>query len=337
MPHTDYVVNLAIVKCSMGTLPLPFLVTSQVVHLVNNVLAVATELDRAPLVNIPCFGICQQLTKLASGVPTPCVPVPTGWKGANPARKIMGLKPLLEKATCQCGLGGTISFQSSGQKGLAKYQTGPNFTMLQAGQKEPGKKGVWTKELNKTPLEPDHEYLVDNYLYSTDSQGRVVKVCGDLAQKQEERRNEYQQKESVRKKDGQGNVHFKKDKRKPGTKQLKLQNGQLNSKFKPDKRQKQQQREYMDDGGHLLAAMFDGAGEQINYVAMASTLNQAGGGWYDMEQIFKSALDGDNPPPEYPKEVEVEIDIIYGVDKRPVGFQVEYWIDGINRIERFTN
>ncbi|MDJ0364704.1 DNA/RNA non-specific endonuclease [Hymenobacter sp. H14-R3] len=330
MPHTDYVVNLAIVKCSMGTLPLPFLVTSQVVHLVNNVLAVATELDRAPLVNIPCFGICQQLTKLASGVPTPCVPVPTGWKGANPARKITGLKPLLEKATCQCVLGGTISFQSSGQVGAARFQTGPNFIMLAAGSV-----GGWNKVLNQ-PLAPDHEYLVDNYLYSTDSQGRVAKVRGDL-EDQEHKRHPTQQMASVRLKDGQHNTAFVADPRAKGTKLAKLRNGQPNPAFVPDPRQPQQQREFSDDGGHLLASLFNGPGEQFNYVPMASSLNQAGGGWYQLEQEWKQALRGRNPPPPLPKKVDVEIELQYATDKRPTGFNVRYWIDGKKKKRFFPN
>ena len=314
MPHTDYVVSLALAKCSMGTLPLPLPVTSQPLHLVGG-LAVATELDLAPLVNIPCFGICQQLTKLASGVPTPCMPVPTGWKGANPARKIMGLKPLLEKATCQCALGGTVSFQNSGQFGPAKFQTGPNFIMLTAGSV-----GGWNKDLNKNPLEPDHEYLVDNYLYSTDAAGRVVKVRGDL-ENQERDRYPSQQSSSVPKKDGQANPQHQP---KPAAPQ-------------PDTRPLMERRRYTDDGGHLLASMFNGPGEQINYVPMAMSLNQAGGDWYKMEQVMKEALRGRNPPPPYPKKVEIEIAIVYGADKRPTDFNVNFWIDKIKKKRSFTN
>ena len=303
MPHTDYVVNLALAKCSMGTIPLPLPVTSQLLHTVNG-LAVATELDLAPLLNIPCFGLC----KMKTAVPPPgnlCLPVPTGWNGANPARKIMGLKPLLEKATCQCGMGGTVSFQSSGQLGPAKFQTGPNFIMLTAGNATDG----WNKQLNKVPLEPDHEYLVDNYLYSTDSQGRVVKVRGDL-ENQERDRYPSQQSRSVPRKDGQGNPQRQP---KPATPQ-------------PDARTLMERRRFTDDGGHLLASMFNGPGEQINYVPMAMRLNQAGGEWYKMEQELKTALRGTTPPPPHPKPVDVEITMIYGVDKRPRGFQVKCWI-----------
>ncbi|WP_052732762.1 DNA/RNA non-specific endonuclease [Hymenobacter terrenus] len=316
MPHTDYVVSLALAKCSKGTLPVPLPVTSQPLHLVGG-LAVATELDIAPLVNIPCFGICQQLTKLASGVPTPCVPVPTGWKGANPARKIMGLKPLLEKATCACALGGTVSFQSSGQLGPAKFQTGPNFLMFTAGSV-----GGWNKALNKTPLEPNHDYLVDNYLYSTDADGRVVKVRGDLEDAERDRYPS-QQSASVPKKDGQANAQHQ---AKPAAPQ-------------PDTRPMLARRRYTDDGGHLLAAMFNGPGEQINYVPMDMDLNQAGPNtWYAMEQEWKNTLRGGNPPPPRPQKVDVEINIVYAASKRPVGFEANFWIgNGARQRRRFRN
>jgi hypothetical protein len=71
--------------------------------------------------------------------------------------------------------------------------------------------------------------------------------------------------------------------------------------------------------------MFNGPGEQINYVPMAMSLNQAGGGWYAMEQEIKSELRGGNPPPPAPKPVDIEINISYAANKRPVGFQVTFW------------
>ncbi len=95
-------------------------------------------------------------------------------------------------------------------------------------------------------------------------------------------------------------------------------------------------RRYTDDGGHLLAAMFNGPGEQINYVPMAMSLNQAGGEWYKMEQVMKEALRGSNPPP-YPKKVEIEIAIVYGADKRPTDFNVNLWIDKVKKKRSFSN
>lgn len=288
MPHTDYVVNLALAKCSMGTIPLPLLVTSQQQHIVNG-LAVATELELAPIVNIPCFGVC----KVKAAVPPPgnlCLPVPTGWKGANPARKITGLKPLLKKATCQCGIGGTVSFQSSGQMGPAKFQTGPNFLMFTSGNKD-----GWNSELNKVPLEPNHEYLVDNYLYITDGNGRVVKVHGDLENNKKDR-YEYEQGKAGRPIAAGG-----------------VKDGKSG-----------------DQGGHLIACIFNGPGEQINYLPMTERLNKSD--WKRMENAW--AREVKKTPPS---KVDVEIEAIYGADDRPVGFKVRSWINEIRQPDRSFN
>ena len=129
---------------------------------------------------------------------------------------------------------------------------------------------------------------------------------------QERDRYPSQQGSSVAKKDGQANPDRQP---KPAAPQ-------------PDTRTQMQRRRFTDDGAHLLASMFNGPGEQINYVSMAMSLNQAGGEWYRMEQKLKEALRGKNPPPPYPQSVEVEIEIAYGTDQRPLGFNVTHWIDG---------
>ncbi|PHV29502.1 hypothetical protein CSQ93_05395 [Janthinobacterium sp. BJB426] len=71
-----------------------------------------------------------------------------------------------------------------------------------------------------------------------------------------------------------------------------------------------------DEGGHLIGAQFDGAGEKINLVPMNSSLNQ--GQWKAMEQTWAAALkDG--------KKVSVDIRPTYvGADVRPTAFVVEY-------------
>jgi hypothetical protein len=137
---------------------------------------------------------------------------------------------------------------------------------------------------------------------------------------QERDRHLSQQTSSVPKKDGQANPDH----------QPKLAAPQ------PDDRTLMERRRFTDDGGHLLASMFNGPGEQINYVPMATSLNQAGGGWYAMEQEIKSELRGGNPPPPAPKPVDIEINISYAANKRPVGFQVTFWVtepDGTIREE----
>ncbi|WP_062270714.1 DNA/RNA non-specific endonuclease [Endozoicomonas arenosclerae] len=152
---------------------------------------------------------------------------------------------------------------------------------------EPGEKGSWNKALNGE-LKPNHKYQVGPYLYETDDNGRVNRVSGELDLTKRDR-NTYQQGKA-------GKAEGIKD-------------GLTD-----------------DDGGHLIASIFDGPGEQINYLPMNSNLNR--GGWKRMENKWAEALKDD--PPDNPKKiVKVNIEAIYdGDDKRPEAFEVEYWIDG---------
>ncbi|OAI41312.1 hypothetical protein AYO40_03390 [Planctomycetaceae bacterium SCGC AG-212-D15] len=76
---------------------------------------VATVMDFAPVANVVPFGICQQLTKMASGVPTPCVPAPTGpWMPGSLVESILGLKVLTADSQLICGVGGQISIKMPG-------------------------------------------------------------------------------------------------------------------------------------------------------------------------------------------------------------------------------
>lgn len=70
-----------------------------------------------------------------------------------------------------------------------------------------------------------------------------------------------------------------------------------------------------DDGGHLIASSLGGAGDRINIVPQASTLNR--GDWKAMENELRNALkDG--------KSVSVKINVGYpaGSGVRPNEFQV---------------
>lgn len=148
---------------------------------------------------------------------------------------------------------------------------------------EPGSKGSWNKALNGK-LEPSHKYKVGEHLYETDEHGRVNRVSGELDLTKRDR-NTYQQGKSAEEggiKDGLAN----------------------------------------DDGGHIIASVLDGAGEQINYVPMDSNLNR--GAWKQMENVWVKALKGPTP-----QDVKVDIQPVYeGESKRPVVFSVKYWIDG---------
>jgi hypothetical protein len=84
-----------------------------------------------------------------------------------------------------------------------------------------------------------------------------------------------------------------------------------------------------DEGGHLIGHQFKGAGEQINYVPMKESLNQ--GAWKKMEMDWAKDL-------EAGKNVRVDIRNVYeGASKRPVGLEVDYWIDGVKNSKVFIN
>lgn len=75
-----------------------------------------------------------------------------------------------------------------------------------------------------------------------------------------------------------------------------------------------------DEGGHLIASIFNGPGEKLNLVPMDGNLNK--GVWKQMENTWANALkDG--------KQVNVKIEPVYtGENKRPESFSVTYSIDG---------
>ena len=139
-------------------------------------------------------------------------------------------------------------------------------------------------------LEPNKIYKVDDYSYFTDEAGRVNKVSGELKLETKDR-NVYQQGKSVDIKDG----------------------------IKGD-----------DQGGHIIARVFNGPGEQINYVPQTAKLNN--GEWKSMEKKWKDALSEG-------KKVEIDIQIIYDSNsKRPKRFEVKSIIvdkKGIQEIKKY--
>lgn len=110
-----------------------------------------------------------------------------------------------------------------------------------------GTTGGWNKTVNKHPLEPNKQYVSQNLneKYITDANGRVNEVNINSISANTVPANGYQRRKAVTAKGG-------------------------------DKTN--------DQGGHLLAARFGGAGEQINLVPMKKSINQSGGTWYQMEQ-----------------------------------------------------
>ncbi|WP_052732876.1 DNA/RNA non-specific endonuclease [Hymenobacter terrenus] len=109
----EYVVTGALLQCSQGTIPGLFKATPRKTKVMG--LMVGTEVDKAPLVNIPSFGICKKLTQAAGGSPIPCVPACAAWQKTYPAR-MGGAKPLLKMSCATCSAGqGKVEFMMSGQ------------------------------------------------------------------------------------------------------------------------------------------------------------------------------------------------------------------------------
>ena len=81
-----------------------------------------------------------------------------------------------------------------------------------------------------------------------------------------------------------------------------------------------------DDGGHLIASALGGAGDRVNIVPQASTLNR--GEWKAMENELAGYL-------KEGKSVSVQIEVGYpdGGGVRPDSFLVEANINGV--IKRF--
>jgi hypothetical protein len=311
---------------------------------------IGTELDFIPLFNVMPFGTpCKILTQAASGVPVPCVPFPTPWQGAHPGFLTLGRKLLLNSSYSYCVFGGKIEFATSGQ-GTASLGSAALFgtaapPVLPTGPVlvlAPGDKTVgWTSELNKAPLAPNAKYLVGTYLYETDADGRVVKTRGVLNLQAHER-NETEQNASVRLKNGRANPAYLPDRRTARQKKKTLKNGLPNPGFRPDQRSNLQKRAFVDDGGHLYGAQFNGPGEQINYVPQHMDLNQRrknAQNWYAMEEEWAKEL-SKTPPSHVYTETELKYPTASGnslnqQSMRPGLLRAKYWVDGQDTTKRF--
>ncbi len=75
-----------------------------------------------------------------------------------------------------------------------------------------------------------------------------------------------------------------------------------------------------DEGGHLIASIFNGPGEKLNLVPMDGSLNKRE--WKKMENLWANELRNG-------KKVQVKIEPVYtGTNNRPDSFNVIYSIDG---------
>ena len=84
-----------------------------------------------------------------------------------------------------------------------------------------------------------------------------------------------------------------------------------------------------DQGGHLIASIFNGPGDRLNLVPMDGNFNM--GAWRSMESKLADALKAG-------KSVEVKIQVEYAAgSQRPTKFIVEHTIDGKTTQEFFRN
>lgn len=84
-----------------------------------------------------------------------------------------------------------------------------------------------------------------------------------------------------------------------------------------------------DEGGHLIAASLGGAGDKINIVPQAATLNR--GDWKAMENSLRDDLAAG-------KQVSVSIEVVYPFDGglRPSSFVVTSFADGERTVRKFS-
>jgi ABC-type transporter Mla subunit MlaD len=128
-----FVPNGVMLMCNGGVAPGRLNVIPKNVMLDGQIFA--TELDTMPFVNIPSFGACQRLRYCP-----PCMPAPTGWKDVcDDGVKVMGARPLLEKSTNSCAIGGKITIMFVPPGGFSGSFTGitpsglPDMSALSGG------------------------------------------------------------------------------------------------------------------------------------------------------------------------------------------------------------
>lgn len=108
MEELEYITKGALMMCDQGGAPDFFKPSFNTKVRIHGCL-VATNMDALPVANIPSFKIC----KITGG---PCIPasIPMTWQNTWQV-KVKHTNTLIGKSTCQCPIGGTIEFMSSGQ------------------------------------------------------------------------------------------------------------------------------------------------------------------------------------------------------------------------------
>ena len=113
----------AMLKCSFGITPSPFMVVDPMRPLVQNK-PIGNIMDIKPMVNIMPFGMCQTMsnptvaaaTAAAWGVltPMPCVPVTAAPWMPGGKEMISNFPALLDNCKCMCAWGGQITVTMPG-------------------------------------------------------------------------------------------------------------------------------------------------------------------------------------------------------------------------------
>jgi Pretoxin HINT domain/Domain of unknown function (DUF4280) len=108
MDELEYITKDALMMCDQGGAPDLFKPTYNTTVHIHGCL-VATNMDGAPIVNIPSFKVC----KITGGSCTPGT-TPNTWQDTFQV-KVKGIETLIGESTCMCKVGGKIEFMTSGQ------------------------------------------------------------------------------------------------------------------------------------------------------------------------------------------------------------------------------
>lgn len=166
----SYIVSTALMKCSFGTIPCPFVANpSRTVFMTGKPRGNIN--DFMPIVNIGSFGMCSAPTnpaviaataaKLGVFSPAPCVPaVSTPWIPGKPDIMIQGMPALTKSCSNLCMWLGQISFSTTGQTPVPPPITTPpvgKVGCMPTGKRKP----LTNTEIKSLPPDDQEQYEED--------------------------------------------------------------------------------------------------------------------------------------------------------------------------------
>lgn len=104
----------AMLQCDQGQIPGAYMVPSPMVPATENAAQIGTAKDAAGFSNIPSFGQCDILTKLAQGIPVPCAPMTSTWVNTSTNTMLNGVPVATMNSRCSCAVGGTVTVSAPG-------------------------------------------------------------------------------------------------------------------------------------------------------------------------------------------------------------------------------